>query len=36
MTDLDNETIRLEDIDNLDDLSLSDDDLDLDNLPPKY
>ncbi len=35
-TDLDNETIRLEDIDNLDDLSLDDDDLDLDDLRPKY
>jgi hypothetical protein len=35
-TDLDNETIRLEDVDNLDDLSLDDDDLDLDDIRPKY
>jgi len=35
-TCLDDETIRLEDIDNLEDLSLDDDDLDLDDLRPKY
>jgi len=35
-TCIDDETIRLEDIDNLDDLSLDDDDLDLDDLQPKY
>jgi len=35
-TSIGDETIRLEDIDNLDDLSLDDDDLDLDDLRPKY
>jgi len=35
-TSIDDQTIRLEDIDNLDDLSLDDDDLDLDDLRPRY
>jgi hypothetical protein len=34
--DLDDRVIHLEDIDNLDDLSFDDDDLDLDDLRPKY
>ena len=34
--DVDGETIRLEDIDNLDDLGLDDDELDLDDLRPRY
>jgi len=35
-TDVDGETIRLEDIDNLDNLTLDDDDLDLDDFRPRY
>ncbi len=35
-TGLDDETIRLEDIENLDDLGTDDDDLDLDNFRPRY
>ncbi len=35
-TDVEGETISLEDIDNLDDLSLDDDELDLDDFRPKY
>lgn len=34
--DMDGETIRLEDIENLDDLGLDDEDLDLDNFGPGY
>lgn len=35
-TDIDGETISLDDIDNLDDLSLDDDEMDLDDFRPKY
>ncbi|MGO9482127.1 MAG: hypothetical protein ACLP05_10160 [Candidatus Kryptoniota bacterium] len=35
-TNLDGDTIRLEDIDDLDDLGLDDDDLDLEDFRPKY
>ena len=35
-TNLDGDTIRLEDIDNLDDLGFDDDDLDLEDFRPKY
>jgi hypothetical protein len=35
-TDVDGETISLEDIDNIDDLNLDDDELDLDDFRPKY
>lgn len=35
-TDIDGQTISLDDIDNLDDLSLDDDEMDLDDFRPKY